>query len=418
MKTLLVLLLVQAFLPADCMDNGLARTPPMGWLSWERYACQIDCVNFPNDCINEQLYMRTADLLVSEGYMDRGYEYVNIDDCWPAMARGPNNELVADPIRFPHGIQALADYVHGKGLKLGIYLDVGTLTCGGYPGFNITQDPRNTQYQRDVQLLASWGVDSLKADGCYADPAIMNVTYPLLSQALNATGRPILFSCSWPDYVRLRGLPIQYDLMDKYCNLWRNFDDISDSYQSLTGIIGYYKANSNPGDAMRAAAMPGAWNDPDMLMIGGTGLSTAQEEIQMAIWSIVAGPLLMSNDLSQVSNASKAILQNVEAIQVSQDPLGQAGYMISASGDLQVWYRPLANGDIAVALLNLGSFGPPQIVSFTASETHLPSTSFHVRDIFAGEDLGTFVNIFQAAVPSSSVRFLRASPVSGQAEKH
>ena len=415
------------FCTLHALDNGLGLTPPMGWLSWERYACQLDCKLFPDDCIGERLYMRMADALVNFGYRDVGYEYVNIDDCWNTD-RGPSNELVADPSRFPSGIRALAAYVHARGLKLGIYLDIGTATCCGLPAFNVPwkANDTNTQYISDVNQLASWGIDSLKVDGCNADPTTMNITYPKLSKALNATGRPILYACSWPDYMRGAGLPIPYDLMAENCNLWRNYDDITDSYSSIYGIMSYWKDKS---PELTKVAQPGAFNDPDMLMIGGTGLSLHQEEMQMAMWAIFAGPLLMSNDLYSVTNASRAILQNTEVIAVNQDRLGQAGTLIRTimspkkgkprhaqleDDNQQIWKRPLANGDWAVALLNKASFGPPSMLFFNA--TDLPtSKQFTVRDLFRKVDLGTFTDTFSVSVTTSSVVFVRVSPTADQA---
>ncbi len=172
----------------ESLDNGLVRTPPMGWLSWERYACNIDCVNYPNDCINEQLYMAMADRLAADGYKDVGYNFVNIDDCWSEKKRDPTtNRLVADHTRFPHGIRALADYVHSKGLLLGIYGDVGTMTCGGYPG---ARSANGTDYDDiDAKTYAEWQVDSLKLDGCYADVKNMTNLYPKMELALNSTSQ-------------------------------------------------------------------------------------------------------------------------------------------------------------------------------------------------------------------------------------
>ena len=174
--------------------------------------------------------------------------------------------------------------------------------------------------------MASWGIDSLKVDGCNQDPASMNITYPKLGRALNATGRPILYSCSWPDYVRLAHEPVQFELMAEYCNIWRNYDDIWDYYDSINGIISYWR---QPGDedldAFINVAAPGTQNDPDMILVGGTGLSTAQWKMQMSMWSIFAAPLLMSNDLPNISEEAKQILLNKEVIDVNQDPAVKQG---------------------------------------------------------------------------------------------
>jgi len=169
------------------LDNGLVLTPPMGWLSWERFTCQTDCVNHPKDCISERLYMDMADRLASDGFRDVGYEFVNIDDCWLEKERdAQTGKLVADRTRFPHGIKWLADYIHSKGLKLGIYGDVGTKTCAGYPGSDGTNG--TDYYQLDAQTFAEWGVDSLKFGGCNEDIKQMDTKFPKMSDALNKTG--------------------------------------------------------------------------------------------------------------------------------------------------------------------------------------------------------------------------------------
>ena len=208
------------------LENGLSRTPPMGWMSWERYLCNIDCQTYPESCISEGLFKRMGDLLVSEGYADAGYVQVNIDDCWSTLERDPEtDDIMPDPDRFPSGIKSLAKYMHDKDLKLGLYSDIGTKTCGGYVGM---QD----HLEQDANLFASWDIDMLKVDGCYQDPSMMWDTYPELSRALNATGRPIVYSCSWPayldpDYGEANDAEVLKELAE-ICNLWRNWDDIQD----------------------------------------------------------------------------------------------------------------------------------------------------------------------------------------------
>ncbi|KAK7503869.1 hypothetical protein BaRGS_00004992 [Batillaria attramentaria] len=236
------------------LDNGLARTPPMGWLSWQRYRCNTDCKNQPEECISESLYKAMADRMVSDGYRDAGYVYVNIDDCWPAKKRDANLSLVADPDRFPSGIKALADYVHAKGLKLGIYSDMGSETCGGYPGSKFYME-------RDAQTFAAWGIDSLKLDGCYSTIDDFPIGYPIMGLELNKTGRPILYSCSWPAYYTGKKLIPPYKDIAQNCNLWRNYDDIDDSFDSVTNIIQWFAQDK--GNFTKVAG-PGNWNDPDM----------------------------------------------------------------------------------------------------------------------------------------------------------
>eukprot|EP00052_Salpingoeca_macrocollata_P022585 m.196673 g.196673 ORF g.196673 m.196673 type:complete len:470 (+) comp21839_c0_seq3:1016-2425(+) len=400
---------------ALALDNGLALTPPMGWLSWERYACETDCTQWPDDCISERLYMRMADALVDKGYKALGYEYVNIDDCWQGP-RDKDGNLAADPTRFPSGIKALADYMHAKGLKLGIYNDIGSTTCMSLPGLNITGPDGSQQYKKDVQLLASWGIDSFKVDGCSSDPKTMHITYPLLSEALNSTGRPILYSCSWPDYERLALLTVNYTALAKYCNLWRIYDDIYGLYSSLSSIINFFAANDT---YLGPAAHPGAWNDPDMIIIGGQALSHSQEQLQFAMWAILAGPLLMSNDLYNMPHDSQVILQNTEVIAVNQDKLGKPGRLVARpSESVQVWARHLANGDVAVALVNLNALGAGEVIGFNSSIIGLPTkASFTARNLFTHEDLGRFDGSYSAGVHSTSVQLLRVTPLKGKKEK-
>ncbi|XP_078093765.1 alpha-N-acetylgalactosaminidase [Mustelus asterias] len=326
------------------LDNGLMRTPPMGWLAWERFRCNVDCRADPENCISERLFMDMADRLAEDGWKELGYEYVNIDDCWAAMKRDSQGQLVADPQRFPSGIKALAQYVHSKGLKLGIYGDLGTYTCGGYPGTTLDQ------IELDARTFASWGVDMLKLDGCYSNSSTKALGYPLMSKALNATGRQIAFSCSWPAYEG--GLPpkVNYTLLGEICNLWRNYNDIDDSWESVRGIINWYSKHQ---EVLQRVAGPGRWNDPDMLIIGNFGLSFEQSKSQMALWAILSAPLFMSNDLRAISIKDSAILQNKLLIRINQDPLGLQGRMIlKGSDNIEVWMRELSLSTMALAFFS------------------------------------------------------------------
>ncbi|XP_051877303.1 alpha-galactosidase A isoform X2 [Pristis pectinata] len=301
------------------LENGLARTPVMGWLHWERFLCNVDCRADPHNCISEQLYMQMADIMAAEGWKDVGYEYVCIDDCWLAARRDDNHRLQPDPLRFPSGIKHLADYVHSKGLKLGIYQDVGTHTCAGYPGsFGF--------YELDAQTFAEWGVDLLKFDGCnFINLDMLIEGYKNMSLALNQTGRNIVYSCEWPFYLWPFVQPNYTDIR-KYCNQWRNHGDISDSWNSLKNIISWTAAHQS---VIQPVAGPGGWNDPDMLVIGNFGLSKDQQVTQMALWAIMAAPLLMSNDLRNINPDSKALLQNQYIIAINQDPLGIQGHRVT-----------------------------------------------------------------------------------------
>ncbi|KAM4555367.1 alpha-galactosidase A [Odontesthes bonariensis] len=335
--------------PAEALDNGLALKPTMGWLHWERFMCNTDCDTDPDNCISERLYMQMADVMVKEGWRDAGYEYVCIDDCWPSRQRDAQGRLQADPKRFPGGIKKLADYVHSKGLKLGIYADVGKSTCAGYPG-------SLGYYETDAQTFANWGVDLLKFDGCFMDWKLAGEGYINMSNALNKTGRSILYSCEWPLYEWPFQKP-NYTAIRETCNHWRNFDDVFDSWSSVKSIVEWTASHQ---DIVVPSAGPGGWNDPDMLVIGNFGLSHAQQESQMALWAIMAAPLLMSNDLRDICPRSKKLLQNKLIIGISQDPLGKQGYRTVKMDSFEVWERPLSKRRLAVAVLNQQEIGGPR----------------------------------------------------------
>lgn len=313
------------------LDNGVALTPPMGWMSWQRYRCITDCGNFPNECISEQLFKDAADLIVRNGYKDVGYQYIIIDDCWLEKNRTEDGKLQADKKRFPNGIKHLSDYIHNLGLKFGIYEDYGNKTCEGYPGIL-------GHMKEDAELFASWGVDYVKLDGCYSDIWQMEEGYPEFGRYLNATGRPMVYSCSWPAYQENAGMKINYPLMMKHCNLWRNYNDIQDSWSSVTDIMDYFALKQ---DFWQQYAGPGHWNDPDMLLIGNYGLSLEQSKSQMAVWAILSAPLLISTDLRNIRPEFKEILLNKKIIAVNQDPLGIQGRRVFREKKIDIWVKPI-----------------------------------------------------------------------------
>ncbi|KAM7056487.1 alpha-N-acetylgalactosaminidase isoform 3-T4 [Acridotheres tristis] len=358
-------------LPSVALENGLARTPPMGWMSWERFRCDVDCQADPRNCISEQLFFEMADRLAEDGWRELGYEYINIDDCWSAKQRDAAGQLAPDPKRFPSGIKALADYVHARGLKLGIYGDLGVFTCGGYPG-TMLEDVK-----QDAQTFAAWGVDMLKLDGCYSSAEEQAKGYPEMARALNATGRPIVYSCSWPAYQG--GLPpkwspcqVNYTILAEICNLWRNYDDIQDSWESVLSIVDWFFTNQ---DVLQPAAGPGHWNDPDMLIIGNFGLSYEQSRSQMALWTVMAAPLLMSTDLRTISPSAKEILQNRLMIQINQDPLGIQGRRIAKVQDVYA-------GKVVGALKTADNFtvviNPSGVVMWYLRPVAFPVQPWHV----------------------------------------
>lgn len=333
--------------------NGLALVPPMGWMSWEIFRCETDCAKFPTKCISADLYTETADAMAGDGYLAAGYSTVSIDDCWEADD-GPRKKgapLTGDPKRFPDGMKAVGDHLHGKGVRFGIYSDEGSQTCGGFPG--------SEGYEKmDADTFASWGVDYLKLDGCYNTRTGFVTGYPAMGTALQSSGRNIVYSCSWPAYLGGNETAKPWAAMIAAgCNSWRNWEDIDCGWSSLVQIIDHW---GEFGPELAHWAGPGHWHDPDMLLIGNGCLTTAEEQTQMALWSISAAPLIMGNDLRNVAAASKAILQNNEAIAVDQDPLGKMGYRVnvSADGHGQVWGRALSGGAIAVGAYNKGGGTP------------------------------------------------------------
>ncbi|KAL4631632.1 alpha-galactosidase A [Arapaima gigas] len=369
--------------PARALDNGLALTPAMGWLHWERFMCNINCDTDPHNCISENLYMQMADMMVKDGWKDAGYEYVCIDDCWPATSRDEQGRLQADPKRFPGGMKKLADYVHSKGLKLGIYADVGTKTCAGYPG-------SLGYYEVDAKTFADWGVDLLKFDGCYMPKwTLLAEGYINMSRALNSTGRSIFYSCEWPLYEWQYTQP-NYTAIRQYCNHWRNYADVYDSWTSVKAILDW---TANNQDLIVPAAGPGGWNDPDMLILGNFGLSLDQQVTQMALWAIMAAPLFMSNDLRDIDPKSKALLQNRYVIAINQDPLGKQGRRTAEVKNFEVWERLLSGGKLALAVINRQEIGGPR--RFPLTLAMLPSWKFcnpqcNVTQILPSyQDMGT-----------------------------
>jgi len=379
---LITLTVFASFEITAALENGLARTPPMGWLAWQRFRCNIDCDNDPNNCVREELFMEMADLIVSEGYLDAGYDFISLDDCWSSLQRNANGQLQSDPIRFPSGIKALADYVHNKGLRFGMYADYGTLTCGGYPGVLNHQE-------MDAKTFAEWGVDQVKLDGCYVEATSMDKGYPEFGRLLNATGRPMVYSCSWPAYQENP----DYEAIAEACNLWRNYDDIDDSWESVTSIVDWYAANQ---DMLIKYAGPGHFNDPDMLIIGNFGLSYEQSRTQMALWAILAAPLIMSNDLRSIKPEMKAILLNKNVIAINQDPLGMQGRLLSHDNGLEVWLKPVlpeVNEQLSasIAFVNRRTDGLPRNISVVLEQVGLHLASgYHVQELFDGKDLGIY----------------------------
>ncbi|KAJ3606814.1 hypothetical protein NHX12_026333 [Muraenolepis orangiensis] len=344
-----------------------------------------------------------ADRLSEDGWRELGYVYVNIDDCWASMDRDKQGRLQADPKRFPGGIAKLAQYMHDRGLKLGIYGDMGTHTCGGYPGTTLDL------IETDAQTFADWQVDMFKFDGCYSNSSEKALGYPRMSKALNATGRPIAYSCSWPAYQG--GLPpkVNYTQLGEICNLWRNYGDIQDSWDSVLGISDWFYENQ---DVVGPAAGPGKWNDPDMLVIGDFGLSVDQSRSQMALWAIMAAPLFMSNDLRTISSEARAILQNKMIISISQDPMGVQGKrLLKEKNGIDVYWRPLSDNTSALVFFSR-RHDMPYRYQTSLSKLNYTTGSYKMFEVFT-ENAATLKDTSEFVVsvnPTGVVMFYVSAP--------
>jgi len=363
---------------AQRLDDGLARTPPMGFNTWNKFACNV----------SEDLLKGVADAMVSSGMRDAGYQYVVIDDCWQVSRDSATGRIVPDPQRFPHGMRALADYVHSKGLKFGLYTDAGRRTCEGRPG-------SYRSYEIDARTYAEWGVDYTKVDWCYADSLTARTQYTEFRDALRAAGHPIVFSiCEW-------GSNRPWEWAAGVGHLWRTTGDISDRWQSMLNV-----ADASARHALVAG--PGGWNDPDMLEVGNGGMTAVEYRTHFSLWAIMAAPLIAGNDIRTMSDTTRDILTNREVIAVDQDSLGAQGWLVAQpSPDLQVWMKPLRGGARAVALVNRTEAPAEIAVNWTA--IGLRPGAAAVRDLWAHRDLGRHVSRFGAQVPPHGVVMVRVT---------
>ena len=372
--------------PLARAGDGLALTPPMGWNSWNKFGCNV----------SEKLIRAAADALVSSGMKDAGYQYVVIDDCWQ-VRRDAAGKIVADPERFPSGIKALADAVHAKGLKFGIYSDAGTMTCAERPG-------SKDHEAQDAKAYAEWGVDYLKYDWCNTDGQDTRDSYAKMSQALRASERPIVFSiCEW-------GNSKPWTWAQGIGHLWRATGDIQDCWDcgKSWGGMGVVHIIDLMAD-LHAFSGPGHWNDPDMLEVGNHGLTLPENRAHFSFWALFAAPLMAGNDLAAMKPAIRDILTNREVIAVDQDPLGMQGRKVRDDGAHEVWIKPLADGSRAVILFNRGTEESPITASW--EEIGLfPGGKAVVRDLWKKADVGSFTGRFQAKVEPHGVVMLRITP--------
>ena len=388
MKKTVVLLFVLLSCASVFAQEKLAATPPMGWNSWNKFACKV----------NEDVIRQTADAMVASGMKDAGYQYIVIDDCWQ-VSRDKDGTIQADPKTFPSGIKALADYVHSKGLKFGIYTDIGTKTCAGRPA------TRGYEYQ-DARTYASWGVDYLKVDWCNTVGAQDAASsYTTMRDALNASGRPIVLSiCEW-------GTAKPWLWGEKAGgNLWRSTGDIQDMWDGKRdwGGLGLIRI-VDLQEGLEVYAGPGHWNDPDMLEVGNGGMTTTEYRSHFSLWAIFAAPLMAGNDIANMTPEIKEILTNKEVIAVDQDPLGMEGRRVARQGDLEVYSRQLADGSRAVVLFNRGKDDREITVKWEdiGYPAHLSAA---VRDLWLHKDLGASTGKFTAKVASHGVVVVKVKP--------
>ncbi|MFF0021838.1 NPCBM/NEW2 domain-containing protein [Streptomyces sp. NPDC005496] len=366
---------------APALADGLALTPPMGFNNWNSTGCRSE--------FNEDMVKGIADIFVAKGLKDAGYRYVNLDDCWALPTRDADGKLVPDPARFPNGVKAVADYVHSKGLKLGIYTSAGTRTCSnvGFPG------ALGHEYS-DARQFADWGVDYLKYDNCNNQGVDAKTRYTTMRDALKATGRPIVYSiCEW-------GENKPWEWASDVGHLWRTTGDISDNWGSMLSIL---KQNL----PLAPHAGPGHWNDPDMLEVGNGGMTDTEYRSHFSMWSVMAAPLLIGSDLRTASDATFGILGNKEVIAVDQDPLGKQGTVLSSTGGRWVVGKEMKDGSRAVALFN--ETGSAQRISTTARAVGLPEAdAYTLRDLWQHRSYNTAGTI-SATVPAHGTVLVRVS---------
>lgn len=387
------LLLSSLFASAQTPRNQLTPRPPMGWMTWNLFQGNI----------NEQLIRETADAMVEGGFRDAGYEYIFIDDLWQG-GRDRQNNIIPDPEKFPNGIKALADYVHSKGLKLGIYSDAAQLTCGGWTaslGFE----------EQDARTFASWGIDYLKYDYCNApeDSATARHRYRTMANALQNSGRDIVLGiCEWGQRQ-----------CEEWCEevggqLWRTSYDVRDMWKDIVkeggmGIIDIVNVTAPLARYVR----PGQWPDMDMLVVGlngtggpssdlgGVGCTQTEYQTQMSMWCMMASPLAMTNDLRKVSEDDRRILLNPEIIAINQDVLGKAAERKVMNDNYQIFVRPLADGSHAVALLNTSE----KPLTLTADFASLGfAGKYTVRDVWQHKDVARNASKWKGRVTPHETR--------------
>lgn len=398
-KKILFLMFLPSLLLTAQKFEGLAKTPPMGWNSWNNFACNVD----------EELIRETADAIVSTGMKDAGYVYVNIDDCWHGE-RDSLGFIHPDPERFPSGMKALGDYIHSLGLKFGIYSDAGWQTCGGKPG------SRGYEYQ-DALTYAEWGVDYLKYDWCNTEELSAKGAYLTIRNALYAAGRPIVLSmCEW-------GTDKPWEWAKDIGHLWRTTGDIINCFNCVVDH-GIWKSWGimqiiDKQEGLRIYAGPGHWNDPDMMEVGN-GMTAGEDRAHFSMWCMLSAPLIAGNDIRNMSEETKEILTNKDAIAVDQDVLGIQAWKQFSNEGLEVWFKPLADDNWAVCFLNRST--ETKTVDFHWNHEYINDgfskrtidfneSTFLLKNLWTKKEVGKTDKAFKAEIPSHDVVMLRLIPI-------
>ena len=370
----------------------IAPTPPMGWNSWNKFGCNV----------SESLIREMADAMVQSGMRDAGYEYIVIDDCWQ-VGRDSLGNIIPDPERFPGGMKALADYIHSLGLKFGIYSCAGSQTCQGRPG------SRGYQFQ-DARTYASWNVDYLKYDWCYDEGQNARAAYKTMSDALKATGRPIVFSiCEW-------GESKPWEWAEGIGNLWRTTADIRDCYHCEFdwGGLGVLDIIDKQVGLQQFAG-PGHWNDPDMLEIGNGGMTPDEYKTHFSMWAMLAAPLMAGNDIRNMDASTKEILMNTDVIAVDQDSKGEQATKFMDMGEHEIWAKPLADGQVAVCFLNrtdqpwMLDYDWKKQTMYFLKDVNIYRKSYKIYDLWAHKVIGKTDDRMKQEIAAHGVLMVRLS---------
>ncbi|MBN1185386.1 MAG: glycoside hydrolase family 27 protein [Bacteroidales bacterium] len=385
-KQMILPLLIILFLDVSAQKfDKLAQTPPMGWNSWNKFGPEV----------SEKLIISIADAMAKNGMTEAGYEYIVLDDYWQ-VSRDENGNILADKDRFPNGMKYLADYIHSKGLKFGIYSCAGTQTCGGRPG------SRGYEFQ-DARTYAQWGVDYIKYDWCYTTTQDAQASYEIMRDALYKAGRPIVLS------VCEHGNHKPWEWGKDVGHLWRTTIDIVDRWDAM---MYNFDMQRNLADY----AGPGHWNDPDMLEVGNGGMTTDEYKTHFSLWCMLAAPLIAGNDVREMTPEIKGILTNNEVIDVNQDKLGKQGFCYRDNGDFEIWVKELTNNEKAVCLLNRSDEIKNVQVDYAFllcvnnsywSSDPYKLEDYKVRDLWEHNDIKLKTNISSLRIPPHSVKMYR-----------